>query len=63
MDSETGLDLYGLWAAPDGREVRASGDDGVIVASHDGGRTWRQQSSGTVKDVVSPAFTQDTRHG
>jgi hypothetical protein len=49
LASGTEEDLHAVWSS--GSEVWAAGDDGVVLASHDGGSSWRRIDSGTEEDL------------
>ncbi|TCO81753.1 photosystem II stability/assembly factor-like uncharacterized protein [Plasticicumulans lactativorans] len=54
--------LHAVFFLPDGRSGWAVGDGGTIVATADGGASWRAQASGTPVGLRSVHFV-DARHG
>ena len=63
MGPDLGKDLAGFGAIDfiDASHVWAVGDLGVIIASSNGGHSWKKQRSGTNAPLFSGDFVGDSR--
>jgi photosystem II stability/assembly factor-like uncharacterized protein len=53
-------DLYSIRFTPDGKTGWIVGEEGTILHSNDGGRTWTRQQSGTTKNLFKVAVADDS---